>query len=83
MSDGWMAITGRLRLRLLRAGDAAALGSVMEPALVAAAVAHPGNRALTPWAIVVRDGGRGRRVLRVLRVDSYLDEDGQRDIYRR
>jgi RimJ/RimL family protein N-acetyltransferase len=144
-SDTWMATTDRLRLRLLRADDAAPLGSVMEPGLVEAAVAQPGNRALTPWAIVLRDGGgvagfcgffvrpvkgttmgygivpeyRGRGLateaaaavvdwaerngvdfyssvrppnpasVRVLEkigmrlVDSYFDEDGQRDIYRR
>jgi RimJ/RimL family protein N-acetyltransferase len=143
--DNWMACTDRLRLRLLRADDAVPLRSVMEPGLVEAVVARTGNRALTPWAIVLRDGGgvagfcgffvrpvkgttmgygivpqyRGRGLateaaaavldwaerngvefyssvrppnpasVRVLEkagmrlVDSYFDEDGQRDIYRR
>ncbi len=143
-SDNWMACTDRLRLRLLRADDAAPLRSVMEPGSVEAAVAQTGDRALTPWAIVLRDGGvvgfcgffvrpvkgttmgygivpeyRGRGLateaaaavldwagrngvdfyssvrppnpasVRVLEkvgmrlVDSYFDEDGRRDIYRR
>jgi RimJ/RimL family protein N-acetyltransferase len=144
-SGNWMACADRLRLRLLRADDAAALRSVMEPGLVEAVAAQTGNRALTPWAIVLRDGGgvagfcgffvrpvkgttmgygivpeyRGRGLateaaaavldwaerngvdfyssvrppnpasVRVLEkvgmrlVDSYFDEDGQRDIYRR
>jgi RimJ/RimL family protein N-acetyltransferase len=143
--DSWMTCTGRLRLRLLRADDAVALRSVMEPGLVEAAVARTGDRALSPWAIVLRDNGtvagfcgflvrpvkgitmgygivpeyRGRGLateaatavldwaecngvdfyssvrppnpasVRVLEkigmrlVDSYFDEDGQRDIYRR
>ena len=140
-----MARTDRLLLRLLQAADAAALRAVAEPGLVDAAVAQGGDRALTPWAIVLRDDGavagfcgffvrpvkgvtmgygivpeyRGRGLateaagavldwaerhdidvyssirppnpasVRVLgkigmrRVDSYVDEDGQRDIYRR
>jgi len=52
-----MACAGRLRLRLLRADDAVLLRSVMEPALVEAVVAQTGNRPLTPWAIVLSDGG--------------------------
>lgn len=55
-SDNWIACTARPRLRLLRADDAVPLRSVMEPGLVAAA-AQAGSRALTPWAIVLRDGG--------------------------
>ena len=144
-SDSWMACTDRMRLRLLRAEDAVPLRSVMEPGLVQAAVAQTGDRGLTPWAIVLRDGGgvagfcgflvrpvkgttmgygivleyRGRglateaatavlawaesngvdfyssvrppnpasvRVLEKIGMrlsDSYFDEDGQRDIYRR
>jgi GNAT superfamily N-acetyltransferase len=144
-SDNWMACADRLRLRLLRADDVVPLRSVMEPGLVKAVVAQTGNRALTPWAVVLRDGGdvagfcgffvrpvkgttmgygiapeyRGHGLateaaaavldwaerngvdfyasvrppnpasVRVLEkvgmrlVDSYLDEDGQRDIYRR
>lgn len=140
-----MACADRLRLRLLQPADAAALRQVTGPGLVEAVVAHGGNRALSPWAIVVRDGdivvgfcgffvrpvkgttmgygiapgyrGRGLATeaagavldwaerhdidvyssvrppnpasVRVLRkigmrlVDSYVDEDGQRDIYRR
>ena len=140
-----MACTDRLRLRLLQAEDAVALREVTGPGLVDAVVTRAGYRALTPWAIVLRDGGafvgfcgffvrpvkgttmgygimpeyRGaglateaaRAVLdwaerhdidvyssirppnpasvRVLEkigmrlVDSYVDEDGQRDIYRR
>ena len=54
-SDNWMACTDRLRL--LRADDAVPLRSMMEPGFVEAAVAQTGNRALTPWAIVLRDGG--------------------------
>jgi [ribosomal protein S5]-alanine N-acetyltransferase len=145
VGDDWIASTDRLRLRLLRADDAVPLRSVIEPGLVEAAVAQTGNRALTPWAIVLRDGGavagfcgffvrpvkgttmgyaivpeyRGRglateaatavlnwagrngvdfyssvrppnpasaRVLEKIGmrlVDSYVDKDGQRDIYRR
>jgi hypothetical protein len=109
--DNWMATTDRLRLRLLRADDAVPLGSVIEPGLVEAAVAQSRNRALTPWAIVLRDGGgvagfcgwaarnglnfyssvrppnpASVRVLEKIGmrlVDSYFDEDGQRDILRR
>jgi hypothetical protein len=54
--DNWMACTDQLRLRLLRADDAVPLRSVMEPGLVEAVVARTGNRALTPWAIVLLDG---------------------------
>jgi GNAT superfamily N-acetyltransferase len=147
----WMAGTDRLRLRLLQAADAVALRGVTGPGLVEAAVAQAGVRALsgvralTPWAIVLRDGGavvgfcgffvrpvkgitmgyaivpeyRGRGLateaaravldwaerhavdvyasirppnpasVRVLEkiglrlVDSYVDDDGQRDVYRR
>jgi RimJ/RimL family protein N-acetyltransferase len=53
----WMAGTDRLRLRLLQAADAIALREVAGPGLVEAAVAVAGDRALTPWAIVLRDGG--------------------------
>lgn len=56
--DNWMACTDRPRLRLLRADDSVALRSVMEPGLVEAAVSQTESRALTPWAIVLRDGGR-------------------------
>ena len=140
-----MASTDRLRLRLLQAADAVALREVTAPGLVEAAVTQAGDRALTPWAMVLRDGGavvgfcgffvrpvkgttmgygilpeyRGRGLateaagavldwaerhdvdvyssvrppnpasVRVLEkigmrlVDSYCDEDGQRDVYRR
>jgi RimJ/RimL family protein N-acetyltransferase len=140
-----MTCTDRLRLRLLQAADAVALREVTGPGLVEAAVAQAGDRALTPWAIVLRDGdavvgfcgffvrpakgttmgygivpeyrGRGLATeaagavldwaerhdvdvyssirppnpasVRVLEkigmrlVDSYCDEDGQRDVYRR
>ena len=53
----WMAGTDRLRLRLLQAADAIALREVAGPGLVEAAVARAGDRTLTPWAIVLRDGG--------------------------
>jgi len=140
-----MACTDRLRLRLLQPEDAVALREVTGPGLVNAALTAAGERALTPWAVVLRDGGavagfcgffvrpikgttmgygivpeyRGRGLateaagavldwadrhdidvyssvrppnpasVRVLEkigmrlVDSYYDEDGQRDIYRR
>lgn len=140
-----MAITDRLRLRLLRATDAVPLREVAEDCWVEALAARTGDRTLSPWAIVLRDGGavagfcgffvrpvkgttigyaivpqyRGRgfateaaaavldwaerhdvdayasirppnpasvRVLEKIGmrlVDSYRDEDGQRDIYRR
>ena len=140
-----MASTDRLRLRILQAPDSVALREVTGPGLVEAVITQAGDRALTPWAIVMRDGGavvgfcgffvrpvkgttmgygivpeyRGcglateaaRAVLdwaerhdidvyssirppnpasvRVLEkigmrlVDSYYDQDGQRDIYRR
>jgi hypothetical protein len=139
-----MACTDRLRLRLLQAADAVPLREVTGPGLVDAVVAQGGDRALTPWAIVLREGGtvvgfcgffvrpvrgttmgygivpgyRGRGLateaagavldwaerhdidvyssirppnpasVRVLDkigmrlVDSYVDEDGQRDMYR-
>jgi RimJ/RimL family protein N-acetyltransferase len=140
-----MASTDRLRLRLLLAADAVALREVAGPGLVEAAITRAGDRALTPWAIVLRDEGavvgfcgffvrpvkgttlgygivpeyRGRGLateaaaavldwaerhdvdvyssvrppnpasvcvlekIRMRLVDSYHDEDGQRDIYRR
>jgi RimJ/RimL family protein N-acetyltransferase len=139
-----MACTGRLRLRLLRADDAVPLCPVLESGVVEAAIGQPGDRALTPWVVVLRDGGavagfcgflvrpvkgttmgygivpeyRGQGLateaaaavldwagrhgvdfyssvrppnpasVRVLEkigmrlVDSYVDEDGRRDIYR-
>ena len=144
-AETWMACTDRLHLRLLHAADAVPLRAVTGPGLVDAIAAQGGDRALTPWAIVLRDGGavvgfcgffvrpvkgttmgyaivpgyRGRGLateaaqavldwaerhdidvyssirppnpasVRVLGkigmrlVDSYVDEDGQRDIYRR
>lgn len=144
-AETWMACTDRLRLRLLQAADAAPLREVTEPGLVEAVAAQAGDRTLTPWAIVLRDGGavvgfcgffvrpvkgttmgygiapefRGCGLateaaeavlgwaerhgidvyssirppnpasVRVLEkigmrlIDSYVDEDGQRDIYRR
>jgi ribosomal-protein-alanine N-acetyltransferase len=144
-SDEWLAATRRLRLRLLRAEDAAALREVVDVGWVEAQAARTGDRTLSPWAVVLRDGGgvvgycgffvrpvkgitmgyaiapryRGRgfateaaaavldwaqahgvdvyasirppnpasaRVLEKIGmrlVDSYCDEDGQRDIYRR
>jgi RimJ/RimL family protein N-acetyltransferase len=145
-TDGWMASTDRLCLRLLRAEDAVPLRAVTSPpGWVEAVAAQAGDRALTPWAVILRDGGavagfcgffvrpvkgatmgyailpeyRGRGLateaaaavlgwaeqhnidvyasirppnpasVRVLAkigmrlVNSYVDEDGQRDIYRR
>ncbi len=142
----WMICTERLRLRLLRAEDAAPLSEITAPpGWVEAVAARPGDRTLTPWAITMRDSGavvgfcgffvrpvkgitmgyailpghRGQglateaaaavldwaeqhgidvyasirhpnpasaRVLSKIGmrlVDSYVDEDGQRDIYRR
>jgi RimJ/RimL family protein N-acetyltransferase len=143
--DQWMVCTDRLCLRLLRPGDASHLEQVAEPGWIEAMTAKSGDRALSPWAIVLRDGGavvghcgflvrpvkgitmgyaivpqyRGRGLateaaaavlgwaerhdidvyasvrppnpasVRVLEkigmrlADSYVDEDGQRDIYRR
>ena len=145
-NDASMARTERLRLRLMRAEDAAPLREVTSPpGWVGEVAAQPGDRTLTPWVITLRDGGaivgfcgflvrlvkgttmgyailpqyRGRGLateaaaavvdwaerhnvdfyasvrppnpasVRVLTkigmrlVDSYVDEDGQRDIYRR
>jgi RimJ/RimL family protein N-acetyltransferase len=144
-SDKWIACTDRLCLRLLRPEDAVSLREVVDSGWVAAMMAQYGDRALSPWAVVLRDGGeivghcgffvrpvkgttmgyaivpqyRGRGLateaaaavlgwaeqhdinvyasvrppnpasVRVLEkigmrlVDSYFDEDGQRDIYRR
>jgi RimJ/RimL family protein N-acetyltransferase len=141
----WLAATRRLRLRLLRASDAVPLREVADDGWVQAQAARTGDRTLSPWAVVLRDGGgvigycgffvrpvkgitmgyaialryRGRgfateaaaavldwaerhgvdayasirppnpasaRVLEKIGmrlVDSYRDEDGQRDIYRR
>jgi RimJ/RimL family protein N-acetyltransferase len=140
-----MVCTDRLRLRLLRAEDAAALREVLEPESVEAAARKAGDRSLSPWVVTLRDGGaiigfcgfflrpvkgttmgygilpeyRGRGLateaakavvdwaerhdvefyssirppnpasVRVLTkigmylVDSYIDEDGLRDVYRR
>ena len=140
-----MTGTGRLRLRLLRRADAAALREIAAPEWVGSIAARPGDRTLTPWAVVLRDGGavagycgffvrpgkgttigyailpryRGQGLateaaaavldwagrhqvdvyasirppnpasVRVLEkvglrlADSYVDEDGRRDIYRR
>lgn len=144
--DGCMACTSRLYLRLLQHHDAAPLREITSPPdWVETVAAQSGDRTLTPWAILLRDGGaivgfcgffvrpvkgttigyailpayRGRglateaaaavldwaerhgvdvyasirppnpasaRVLEKIGlrlVDSYVDEDGQRDIYRR
>jgi len=140
-----MATTRRLRLRLLRAHDAVQLREVVDAGWAEAQAARTGDRTLSPWAVVLRDGGavvgycgffvrpvkgitmgyaiaplyRGHgfateaaaavldwaqahgvdvyasiwppnpasaRVLEKIGmrlVDSYRDEDGQRDIYRR
>jgi RimJ/RimL family protein N-acetyltransferase len=140
-----MAVTERLGLRLLRAEDAVPLREVTEDGWVESLAAQAGDRTLSPWAVVLRDGGavvgfcgffvrpvkgttmgygivakyRGRgfateaaaavldwaechdvdvyasirppnpasaRVLEKVGmrlVNSYRDEDGQRDIYRR
>lgn len=56
-AETWIACTDRLCLRLLRADDAVALREVTGPGLVEAMVTQAGDRALTPWAIVLRDGG--------------------------
>jgi hypothetical protein len=53
---GWMAITERLRLRLLRAADAVPLREVTEDGWVEDLAARSGDRTLSPWAIVLRDG---------------------------
>jgi aminoglycoside phosphotransferase (APT) family kinase protein len=56
-SDQWMAITDRLRLRLLRAEDAVPLREVVEDGWVEALAARTGDRTLSPWVIVMRGGG--------------------------
>jgi RimJ/RimL family protein N-acetyltransferase len=56
-SETWITCTDRLRLRLLLAADAVALREVTGPGMVEAVVAQAEDRALTPWAIVMRDGG--------------------------
>lgn len=56
-SDRWLACTDRLCLRLLQPGDALHLREVMEPGLVEAMVAQDGDRTMSPWAVVLRDGG--------------------------
>ena len=144
--DGWMATTDRLYLRLLRPEDAVPLRAVISPpGWLETMATQPGDRTLTPWTVILRDGGaviglcgflvrpvkgttlgyailpqyRGRGLateaagavmdwaerhgvdfyasvrppnpasVNVLTkigmrlVDSYADEDGQRDIYRR
>ena len=140
-----MACTDRLRLRLLRPADAVHLEEIVEPGWVEALTAQTGDRTLSPWAVVLREGGavvgfcgffvrpvkgttmgyaivpeyRGRGLateaaaavldwaerhdvdvyasvrppnpasacvlekIGMRLVDSYCDEDGQRDIYRR
>jgi RimJ/RimL family protein N-acetyltransferase len=52
-----MACTGRLCLRLLRAEDAVPLREIAAAGWVEALAARTGDRTLTPWAIVLRDGG--------------------------
>jgi hypothetical protein len=52
-----MAVTDQLGLRLLRAQDAVALREVTDERLVEDLAARPGDRTLSPWAIVLRDGG--------------------------
>jgi RimJ/RimL family protein N-acetyltransferase len=140
-----MACTDRLRLRLLRVEDAVPLREIAGDGWVEALASRPGDRTLSPWAIVLRGPGvvagfcgffarpvkgitmgyaivpefRGRGLateaatavldwaerhgvdvyasirppnpasVRVLEkigmrlVDSYCDDDGPRDIYRR
>jgi hypothetical protein len=55
-ADGgeWLAVTPRLRLRRLRASDAAALADIAEPAWFGP---QAGGATLSPWAIVRRDSG--------------------------
>jgi [ribosomal protein S5]-alanine N-acetyltransferase len=52
-----MACTDRLCLRLLRAADAVPLREVALPGWVETLVAQNGDRTLTPWAVVLRNGG--------------------------
>jgi RimJ/RimL family protein N-acetyltransferase len=52
----WMACTDRLGLRLLRPQDAVQLSEVVEPGWVEALAAEGGDRALSPWAVVLREG---------------------------
>jgi GNAT superfamily N-acetyltransferase len=52
-----MACTDRLYLRLLRPEDAVHLEEVVEPGWVEAMMAQGGDRPLSPWAVVLRDGG--------------------------
>lgn len=52
-----MACTDRLQLRLLRAEDSGPLRSVAEVGWVEALANRPGDRTLTPWAIVLRGSG--------------------------
>ena len=56
-AETWMACTDRLRLRLMQAADVVALREVTGPGLVDAVITQAGDRALTPWTIVLRDGG--------------------------
>jgi RimJ/RimL family protein N-acetyltransferase len=58
ISDEWIVRTDRIYLRLLRTEDAVPLWEVTSPGWVEAVAAQPGNRTLTPWAIVLRDGNR-------------------------
>jgi RimJ/RimL family protein N-acetyltransferase len=51
-----MVSTSRLRLRLLLAADAVPLREVLDPESVEAAITRAGDRTLTPWAVVLRDG---------------------------
>ena len=56
-SQGWMACTDRLRLRLLRVEDAVPLREIADAGWVEALASRPGDRTLTPWAIVLRGSG--------------------------
>jgi RimJ/RimL family protein N-acetyltransferase len=50
----WLAVTPRLRLRRLRASDAAAVADIAEPSWFAP---QAGGATLSAWAIVRRDSG--------------------------
>ena len=54
-SSGRMASTDRLVLRLLRAEDAVPLQEIVEDGWIEALAAERGDRALTPWAVVMKD----------------------------
>jgi hypothetical protein len=81
-----MACTDRLRLRLLQAADAAPLREVAGPGLVDAAGTQAERHDVDVYSSIRPPNPASVRVLGKVGmrlVDSYVYEDGRRDVYRR